>query len=242
MTVDVARYRDREHVLNPGYLQRTAEHANEAHEQELRTALTATLGLPLQTLLAASLVRIDPSGVDVSWLDDAGAHVQRLDFLRTASSPQELGAALPLPPTRRLLLRATPRGGWTPRCRSVGLVHERRTSPSPSPTTPSRPTPRRPAAAPARPTPTTPVARVPDELGGISDDQLPEDLQPGEDNPLAEPLDPDAEETKSREELEMDATQEDLGNDDGASSAPDQDGDAASGGGAGQSDATTTED
>ena len=49
-------------------------------------------------------------------------------------------------------------------------------------------------------------------LGGISDDQLPEDLQPGEDNPLAEPLDPDAEETKDREELEMDATQEDLGN------------------------------
>ncbi|HSU01077.1 MAG TPA: hypothetical protein VLK03_00885 [Nocardioides sp.] len=45
-------------------------------------------------------------------------------------------------------------------------------------------------------------------IGGISDDQLPEDLQPGEDNPLAEPLDPDDEATKSREELEMDATQE----------------------------------
>ena len=71
-------------------------------------------------------------------------------------------------------------------------------------------------------------------IGGISDDQLPEDLQPGEDNPLAEPLDPDAEETKSREELGMDATQEDLGNDDGASTAPDQDGDAETGGGAGQ--------
>lgn len=94
VTVDVATYRDREHVLNPGYLQRTAEHANDAHELELRSALTATLGLPLQTLLAASLVRIDPSGVDVSWLDDSGAHVQRLDFLRTASSPEELGAAL----------------------------------------------------------------------------------------------------------------------------------------------------
>jgi hypothetical protein len=48
-------------------------------------------------------------------------------------------------------------------------------------------------------------------LGGISDDQLPEDLQPGEDNPLAEPLDPDDEATKDRDELEMDATQEDLG-------------------------------
>jgi hypothetical protein len=67
-------------------------------------------------------------------------------------------------------------------------------------------------------------------VGGISDDQLPEDLQPSDDNPLAQPLDPDDEATKSQEELEMDATQEDLGNDDGASQAPDQDGDHESGG------------
>jgi len=60
-------------------------------------------------------------------------------------------------------------------------------------------------------------------LGGISDDQLPDDLQPGDDNPLAEPLDPDAEETKSREELEMDATQEDLGNPPVESSSDDSD-------------------
>jgi hypothetical protein len=45
-------------------------------------------------------------------------------------------------------------------------------------------------------------------LGGIADDQLPEDLQPTEDNPLAKPLDPDDEATKSRAELEMDASQE----------------------------------
>ncbi|WP_277986067.1 hypothetical protein [Nocardioides zhouii] len=32
--------------------------------------------------------------MDVSWLDDAGGHSQRLDFLRTVSSPEELGAAL----------------------------------------------------------------------------------------------------------------------------------------------------
>jgi hypothetical protein len=72
----------------------------------------------------------------------------------------------------------------------------------------------------------------PDEatIAGISDDQLPEDLQPSDDNPLAQPLDPDDEATKSQEELEMDATQEDLGNDDGASQAPDQDGDHESGG------------
>lgn len=92
--VEVDAFRDRGHVLNPGYLQRAAEHANEAHGLELRTAVTAMFGLPLRSLLAASLVKLDPAGVDVSWLDDSGAHVQRLDFLRTVSSPQELGAAL----------------------------------------------------------------------------------------------------------------------------------------------------
>ena len=60
-------------------------------------------------------------------------------------------------------------------------------------------------------------------LGGISDDQLPEDLQPGEDNPLANPLDPDDEATKSREELEMDATQAE----DEAIAGGDGDGDGA---------------
>lgn len=67
-------------------------------------------------------------------------------------------------------------------------------------------------------------------LGGISDDQLPEDLQPGEDNPLAEPLDPDAEETKSREELEMDATQEE----DDAIASGDEGGEGSQGAGISQ--------
>jgi hypothetical protein len=92
--VDVDQFRDRRHVLNHGYLQRTVEHANDAHELELRTALATTFGLPLRRLLAASLLKVDPAGVDLSWLDEAGAHSQRLDFVRTVSSPQELGAAL----------------------------------------------------------------------------------------------------------------------------------------------------
>ncbi|MDR7251088.1 hypothetical protein J2X46_000060 [Nocardioides sp. BE266] len=92
--VDLAQFRDRRHVLNEGYLQRTAEHANDAHELELRSAMAATFGLPIQSLLAASLLRVEATGVDVSWLDAAGAHTERLDFLRTVSSPQELGAAL----------------------------------------------------------------------------------------------------------------------------------------------------
>ena len=67
-------------------------------------------------------------------------------------------------------------------------------------------------------------------LGGIADDQLPEDLQPGEDNPLAEPLDPDDESTKSREELEMDATQEE----DEAIASGDDGGEGAQGAGISQ--------
>ena len=46
-------------------------------------------------------------------------------------------------------------------------------------------------------------------ISGIGDDQLPEDLQPTDDNPLAQPLDPDDEKTKSQDELDMDATQDD---------------------------------
>lgn len=94
VSVDLDEFRDRRHVLNQGYLQRTAEHANEAHELELRAAMASTFGLPLRTLLAASLRKVDPNGVDVAWLDEAGAHTQRLEFVRTVSSPQELGAAL----------------------------------------------------------------------------------------------------------------------------------------------------
>ncbi|SEC83720.1 Protein of unknown function [Nocardioides exalbidus] len=94
LAVDVSRFRDHRHVLNPGYLQRTVEHANEAHELELRTAISTTFGVPLHSMLAASLVRVDPCGVDVTWLDASGSHPHRLDFVRPVTSPQELGAAL----------------------------------------------------------------------------------------------------------------------------------------------------
>ncbi|GAA1939728.1 DUF2470 domain-containing protein [Nocardioides hwasunensis] len=94
VTVDVSRFRDHRHVLNPGYLQRTVEHANTAHEPELRSAMASTFGIPLQSMLAASLMGVDPCGVDVAWLDAEGAHPHRLDFVRPVSSPQELGAAL----------------------------------------------------------------------------------------------------------------------------------------------------
>ena len=69
-------------------------------------------------------------------------------------------------------------------------------------------------------------------IAGIGDDQLPEDLQPTDDNPLAQPLDPDDENTKSRDELGMDDTQEDLGNGDASADDAETGGGANSGEGA----------
>ena len=52
------------------------------------------------------------------------------------------------------------------------------------------------------------VSRSPPPSAASPTTSCPEDLQPTEDNPLAKPLDPDDEATKSRAELEMDASQE----------------------------------
>lgn len=92
--VDVALFRDRQHVLNPGFLQRTVEHANGAHEPELRAAVATAVGVPLRSMLTAALVSVDPRGAEVAWLDGSGAHPHRVDFARAVTSPQELGAAL----------------------------------------------------------------------------------------------------------------------------------------------------
>lgn len=92
--VDVDLFRDRRHVLNPGYLQRAVEHANDAHGPELRTAIATLVGAPVRSLLAAALVSVDPTGAELAWLDETGAHPHRVDFARAVTSPQELGAAL----------------------------------------------------------------------------------------------------------------------------------------------------
>lgn len=92
--VDVSRFRDRRHTLNPGYLQRTREHANDAHGLELRSMVVSAFGIPLRSLMAASLVDLDARGVEVSWLDWSGAHTRRVDFARPVTSPEELGEAL----------------------------------------------------------------------------------------------------------------------------------------------------
>jgi hypothetical protein len=92
--VQVDAFRSAAHVLNRGYLQRSTEHANLCHQDELRRAVATTTGTRLAEVVGVSLGELSPSGVEVQWVDLEGAHRRRLDFPRTATSTDELGDLL----------------------------------------------------------------------------------------------------------------------------------------------------
>lgn len=92
--VPIDRFRSAEHLLNRGYLQRTVEHANACHHEELRRAVSTATETRLGSIIGASLTDLSPTGVGVRWLDAAGSHAYRLDFPRPAVTPDDLGDLL----------------------------------------------------------------------------------------------------------------------------------------------------
>lgn len=94
LSVPLAAYRSPEHALNAGYLLRSQQHANDCHGQELRQAVSAMTGTPVQDLAAALLADLRADGVELRWTDLDGGHSLRVDFPRRASSVQELGEML----------------------------------------------------------------------------------------------------------------------------------------------------
>jgi hypothetical protein len=82
------------HALNRGYLQRSAEHANQCHQLELRRAVATTTDTRLAEVVGVSLTDLTPRGVEVQWVDLDGSHRRRLTFPRTATSTDELGDLL----------------------------------------------------------------------------------------------------------------------------------------------------
>ena len=88
------RFLSRHHDLNRGYLQRTAEHANACHEEELREAVATSTRSPADDLLAVTLEELTPYGVVLVWLDGDGAHRRPLAFRQAATTPAELADAL----------------------------------------------------------------------------------------------------------------------------------------------------
>lgn len=80
--------------LNRGFLQRSVEHANGAHQQELRQAVATRTGTRLTDVVGVSLADLSPTGVDLTWVDPDGAHLTRLGFPRAAHDPVDLGELL----------------------------------------------------------------------------------------------------------------------------------------------------
>lgn len=92
--VPLEHFRSPAHHLNRGYLQRSVEHANTCHQEELRRAVSTTTGTPMSRLVGVALADLSPSAVQVHWVDIDGAHLTELAFPRTARTTAELGEML----------------------------------------------------------------------------------------------------------------------------------------------------
>ena len=92
--VPVATFRSPVHGLNRGYLRRSVEHVNDAHQRELRLAVAALAGLQTQDVAGVALRALQPDGVTVGWITLDGADERILRFNRPARTVTELGELL----------------------------------------------------------------------------------------------------------------------------------------------------
>ena len=82
------------HDLNRGYLQRSVEHANDCHQDELRRAVATTAETPMVEVVGVTLTNLTAGGVELRWVDLTGAHRSVLTFPRQAGSMAELADLL----------------------------------------------------------------------------------------------------------------------------------------------------
>jgi hypothetical protein len=94
LRVPLEEFRSRAHHLNRGHLQRSVEHANDCHQEELRQAVGTGTGTRAGDLGGVRIARLTPSDVVIQWVDDSGAHEQVIAFARTARDLSELGEML----------------------------------------------------------------------------------------------------------------------------------------------------
>lgn len=92
--VPLDQFRSPDHELNRGHLQRSTEHANDCHQEELRQAVSTGTGTRPAELLGVRLVDLTPASVEVQWVDVAGAHRHVIAFPRVAGDLSELGDML----------------------------------------------------------------------------------------------------------------------------------------------------
>lgn len=92
--VALDQFRSLEHDLNRGHLQRSTEHANDCHQEELRQAVSTGTRTPPAELLGVRLTDLTPRSVEVQWVDLDGAHRHVIEFPRVAGTLDELGDLL----------------------------------------------------------------------------------------------------------------------------------------------------
>jgi hypothetical protein len=92
--VPLEHFRSPAHDLNRGYLQRSVEHANNCHQDELRRAVSTTSETPLAAVVGVTLTNLTAGGVEIRWVDVSGAHRSVLRFPRAAGDVAELGELL----------------------------------------------------------------------------------------------------------------------------------------------------
>ncbi len=90
----LADYLSPTHQLNRGYLQRSLEHVEDHHHDDLRRSVAAATGTRLADVVAVSLRDLDVRGVTLRWVDPDGAHQVRLRFPRRAAGTADLGRLL----------------------------------------------------------------------------------------------------------------------------------------------------
>lgn len=94
LRVPLDGFRSHVHELNRGHLQRSVEHANDCHQEELRQAVAHGTGTRPSDLLGVRIARLSPAEVVVQWVDDTGAHEQSIAFARPARNLADLGDLL----------------------------------------------------------------------------------------------------------------------------------------------------
>lgn len=92
--VPLAAFASAAHDLNRGFLQRSVEHANRCHQDELRRAIASRTGTRLGDVVGVHLTGLRPDGVVLQWVDTTGSRESRLAFPRPARSTSDLGELL----------------------------------------------------------------------------------------------------------------------------------------------------
>ena len=92
--VPLGAFASRAHDLNRGFLQRSVEHANLCHQDELRRAIATRTDTRLGEVLGVQLADLRADGVELQWVDTTGAHHACLDFGTAATTTHELGELL----------------------------------------------------------------------------------------------------------------------------------------------------